>query len=90
MAPDVLKALALGADAVMIGRAGLYGLAAGGEAGACRAIEILRSEIDRGLGLLGCPDIATLGPAYVSMDRSRATEAGRRRPLSQKATSPDL
>jgi (S)-mandelate dehydrogenase len=57
---DILKAKALGADAVLIGRAGIYGLAAGGEAGALHAINILSREIDRGLGLLGCPDIANL------------------------------
>src|SRR5690606_31030035 len=57
---DILKAKALGADLVLIGRAGIYGLAAGGEAGAQHAIGILASEVDRGLGLLGCPDIATL------------------------------
>ncbi len=55
---DIVKAVALGADAVLLGRATSYGLAAGGQAGAARAIEILRSEIDRVLGLLGCPDLA--------------------------------
>jgi len=57
---DILKAKALGADAVLIGRAGVYGLAAGGEGGASHAIDILRNEVDRGLGLLGCPDISDL------------------------------
>jgi isopentenyl diphosphate isomerase/L-lactate dehydrogenase-like FMN-dependent dehydrogenase len=50
---DVLKALALGADAVLIGRAMLYGTAAAGEAGAARALEIFRGEITRVLGVLG-------------------------------------
>lgn len=59
---DVVKALALGADAVMIGRPTLYGLAAGGERGAARALEILTTEIDRTLGLLGCCCISDLGP----------------------------
>ncbi len=54
---DVVKAVALGADAVMIGRATLYGLAAGGEAGVAHALGILRSEIDRTLGQLGCPTL---------------------------------
>jgi (S)-mandelate dehydrogenase len=62
---DVVKALALGADAVMIGRPTLYGLAAGGERGAWRALEILTSEIDRTLGLLGCCSPAELGPHMV-------------------------
>jgi (S)-mandelate dehydrogenase len=59
---DVLKALALGARAVMLGRATLYGLAAGGEAGACHALQIVKGEILRGLGLLGCRSIDELGP----------------------------
>jgi L-lactate dehydrogenase (cytochrome) len=50
---DVLKALALGARACMAGRPFLYGLAAHGEAGVTRAIEILRGEIDVDLALLG-------------------------------------
>ena len=57
---DIVKAVALGADAVLLGRATTYGLAAGGQAGAERAIDILRSEIDRVLGLMGCPDLAQL------------------------------
>jgi len=58
---DIVKALALGARTVFIGRATLYGIAAGGEAGAARAIALLREEIDRTLALLGCPSIASLG-----------------------------
>lgn len=59
---DVVKALALGADAVMIGRATLYGLAAAGERGARRTLEMLMGEIDRTLGHLGCRSVADLGP----------------------------
>jgi L-lactate dehydrogenase (cytochrome)/(S)-mandelate dehydrogenase len=59
---DIVKALALGARAVLIGRATLYGTAAGGEPGAARAIELLRQEIDRTLALLGCCDIEALSP----------------------------
>jgi len=55
---DVVKAIALGANAVMIGRATLYGLAAGGEAGVSYALQILMSEIDRTLGQLGCRTLA--------------------------------
>jgi isopentenyl diphosphate isomerase/L-lactate dehydrogenase-like FMN-dependent dehydrogenase len=62
---DIVKALALGATAVLIGRATLYGTAAAGEAGAARAIAILREEIDRVLALIGCPGIAALDPEYV-------------------------
>lgn len=59
---EIVQALALGADAVLCGRAMLYGLAAGGEAGVTRAIEILRAEIDRTLGLLGVTSIGQLSP----------------------------
>ena len=59
---DVVKALALGADTVMVGRATLFGLAAGGEAGAGYALSILAEEIDRTLGQLGCRSISELGP----------------------------
>jgi (S)-mandelate dehydrogenase len=59
---DVVKAVALGADAVMLGRATLYGLAAGGEPGVRRALEILVGEIDRVLGQLGIRSLDELGP----------------------------
>ena len=59
---DVIKALALGAESVMIARATLYGLMAAGERGARRALEILMSEIDRTLGQLGCCSVGELGP----------------------------
>ncbi len=59
---DIVKAIALGAHAVMLGRATLYGLAAGGEPGVDRALRILISETDRVLGQLGCREIAELHP----------------------------
>ena len=59
---DVIKALALGADAVFVGRAVLYGVAAAGKNGAKRALDILREEMERDLGLLGVPSIARLNP----------------------------
>ena len=59
---DVIKALALGADAVLAGRAVLYGVAAAGKDGAKRALDILREEILRDLGLLGVRSIAELNP----------------------------
>jgi isopentenyl diphosphate isomerase/L-lactate dehydrogenase-like FMN-dependent dehydrogenase len=62
---DVVKALALGADAVMVGRAPLHGTATAGEAGALRALAIYREEIDRVLALLGCRSIADLTPDYL-------------------------
>jgi L-lactate dehydrogenase (cytochrome) len=57
---DIIKALALGAKAVGIGRAYLYGLAAGGEAGVARAIDLLAQELRRDLALLGCNSIAAI------------------------------
>ena len=59
---DVVKALALGADAVQIGRAALYGLAAAGRPGVSRAIEILSEEMNRTLGLLGVASLDALTP----------------------------
>ena len=59
---DAVKALSLGADAVLVGRAALYGLAVGGEAGASRAIDIFRDEMNRVMALLGCNGIEELGP----------------------------
>ena len=57
---DIVKALALGARGCLIGRAGLYGLAANGGQGVARAIDILKQEIDMTLALLGQPDISVL------------------------------
>src|SRR4051794_26841917 len=57
---DILKALMLGADAVFVGRAALYGVAAAGREGVKRALDILREEIDRDMGLLGVPKVADL------------------------------
>lgn len=59
---DIVKALALGAKAVLIGRSTLYGVAAGGEAGAARAIALLREEVDRVMALLGVCSVDALGP----------------------------
>jgi L-lactate dehydrogenase (cytochrome)/(S)-mandelate dehydrogenase len=73
---DVVKALALGAQAVLVGRAPLYGAAIGGEAGAARAIEIYRDEIDRLLALIGCPGVAHLGREYLASSAGMDTGAG--------------
>ena len=62
---DIIKALALGADMVFVGRAAMYGLAAGGEGGVRRALQLLRAEVDRVLALLGCTSIEELGPQYL-------------------------
>ncbi len=64
---DIVKALCLGARAVMVGRAYAYGLGAAGGAGVARAIEILRADLVRTLKLLGCPSIAELDRSYVDV-----------------------
>ena len=60
---DVIKALALGAKACMIGRAYLYGLGAGGAAGVDRALDLLGAEIRRDMALMGVTSIAALNPS---------------------------
>jgi len=69
---DIVKAICLGARAVLVGRAYVYGLAAAGHAGVTRALEILRTDVERTLKLLGCPSIAALDGSYVDVpSRSR-------------------
>ncbi len=72
---DVVKALALGADLVLIGRATLYGTAVGGEAGATRALSLLREEINRTMALIGCRSIAELSPEHVILPDASAAAA---------------
>lgn len=67
---DIVKAMAIGAHAVMVGRAPLWGLAAGGEAGVARALTLLQEETDRVLGQIGCPSFDDLGPQFVKIDPS--------------------
>lgn len=76
---DVVKALAMGAKAVQIGRSTLYGVAAGGEEGAARALTIFRDEIDRVLALIGCRSIAELTPDFLQAPdfQLRAADTGR-------------
>jgi L-lactate dehydrogenase (cytochrome) len=64
---DIIKALCLGARAVLVGRAYVYGLAAAGEPGVARALEILRADVARTLTLLGCPSVARLDRSFVNM-----------------------
>lgn len=63
---DIVAAMALGAKFTLIGRAYLYGLMAGGRAGVDKTIEILRSEIERTMKLLGVASIAELEPRHVT------------------------
>lgn len=65
---DIVAALALGADFVLVGRAYLYGLMAGGEHGALRALRILEGDVGRTMQLLGVSAISELTPEHVSLD----------------------
>ncbi|HTE90143.1 MAG TPA: alpha-hydroxy acid oxidase [Terriglobales bacterium] len=67
---DIAKALCLGARAVLCGRAYAYGLAAAGQAGVARALEILRTDLERTLKLLGCSSVAALDRSYVNVPSS--------------------
>ena len=64
---DIAKAMCMGARAVLCGRAFAYGLAAGGEAGVARAIEMLRSDLERCLKLLGCRSVDALNESYLQI-----------------------
>ncbi len=67
---DVIKAVARGARAVLLGRPVLWGLAVDGEPGATRVLEILRAEIDNAMALCGCPTIDDIGPDLLQPDKS--------------------
>lgn len=69
---DIVKALCLGAKAVLAGRAYAYGLGAAGEAGVAHAIDILRTDFVRTLRLLGCPSLRELDESYVDTARGMA------------------
>jgi isopentenyl diphosphate isomerase/L-lactate dehydrogenase-like FMN-dependent dehydrogenase len=64
---DIVKAICLGARAVLIGRAYAYGMAAAGPAGVDRALEILRADMERTLRLLGCASVSALDASYVDV-----------------------
>jgi (S)-mandelate dehydrogenase len=64
---DIVKALALGANAVLLGRASLYGLAAAGEAGVDHVLRLLKEEVDRTLAQIGCPSVSQLSPSVRSL-----------------------
>jgi (S)-mandelate dehydrogenase len=70
---DIVKALALGAEAVLLGRATLYGLAARGEVGVDEVLGLLKADIDRTLAQIGCPDIGMLSPAFLQNDGGART-----------------
>lgn len=66
---DIVKALALGAKAVLLGRATLYGLAAAGEQGVDDVLRLLKSDIDRTLAQIGCPSIRALNTTFIQSDK---------------------
>ena len=74
---DIVKAVCLGARAVLVGRAYAYGLAAGGHAGVVRALDILRSDVERTLRLLGCASIAALDRSYIEMPAAWSSRGAR-------------
>jgi L-lactate dehydrogenase (cytochrome) len=64
---DIVKAICMGARAVLVGRAYAYGLGAAGEAGVSRAVAILRADLVRTMKLLGCSSIADLNKSYLNI-----------------------
>ncbi len=69
---DILIALASGAKFVFLGRPTLYGAVAGGAAGAVKAVDILRDEIDKVMAQIGCPSLDQLGPDFLHRDQEDA------------------
>ena len=72
---DIVKAVALGADAVLVGRPVLYGIATAGEAGALHAIELLRNELDKTMAFMGCNAMADLRGDHVVPNRRTPQQA---------------
>lgn len=66
---DIVKAICLGARAVLLGRAYAFGLAAAGKPGVTRALEILRDDVERTLRLLGCPSVSALNSSYLNIPK---------------------
>ena len=83
---DIVASVALGARFTLIGRAYLYGLMAGGRAGVDRTIQILRTEIERTMKLLGVSTLAELEPAHVTqLHRLTRGQAGAEVPVTPRA-----
>jgi isopentenyl diphosphate isomerase/L-lactate dehydrogenase-like FMN-dependent dehydrogenase len=89
---DVVKALALGAKAVLLGRAYVYSLLAAGEPGVRHMLELFRQQIDEALGFLGAESIADLDASYLELPpswasaRSVSQEGGLEAALAPKAS----
>jgi L-lactate dehydrogenase (cytochrome)/(S)-mandelate dehydrogenase len=84
---DVVKALALGARACLIGRPQLWGLAVAGEAGVAQVLEIYRREIDRVMGLCGIPSIAGIGPDLLFAAPAAPTTTAAREPAGPEVVA---
>jgi (S)-mandelate dehydrogenase len=72
---DIIKAVSLGASAVLVGRATLYGVAVGGQEGAARVLHLFREEIDRVMGQIGAASIADLGREYLALPGDELSSA---------------
>src|SRR5271156_6758053 len=72
---DIVKAICMGARAVLVGRAYAYGLGAAGQAGVARALEILRTEVERTMKLLGCASVAELNSSLVEVPENWLAKA---------------
>ena len=82
---DIAKAICMGAQAVLVGRAYAYGLGAAGHAGVVRALEILRADFERVLRLMGCASVAELNPSFVGVpDAWRAKSPARESEAARK------
>ena len=77
---DIVKAICMGAKAVLVGRAYAYGLGAAGYPGVMRALEILRTDVERVLRLMGCASVAELNPSLVDVP-----EAWRAKPRTRES-----
>lgn len=84
---DIVKAMCLGARAVLIGRAYAYGLAAAGEAGVARALQILREDVDRTLRLVGCASVSELNRSYVKIPGDWRSDAASYAGRAARSTS---
>src|SRR5271170_2201197 len=82
---DIVKAICMGAKAVLVGRAYAYGLGAAGYPGVMRALEILRTDVDRVLRLMGCASVADLNPSLVDVPEAwRAKSRTRESEIARK------
>ena len=73
---DIVKAICLGARAVLIGRGYAYGLAAAGKPGVRRALEILKADVERTLRLLGCASVCALDRSFIEVPHTWESQSG--------------